>query len=162
VEKNTHNHYRIIFRQTFCVCLWRRRPSPKHIKIGIKNKVKELIGLTNGKWVERHLLMLTYESYYGKTLICCWAREGTCFLMWVNKTESLDQYIALRLIAINVHTHSHSHTQIHTHTLSNTHTHTHTHAHALTSLFTRRDQQLLMVCMHFVSYCVCLLSSTYL
>jgi ABC-type nickel/cobalt efflux system permease component RcnA len=46
----------------------------------------------------------------------------TCFLMWVNKTESLDQYIALRLIAINVHTHKHTHKHTHTHT----HTHTNT------------------------------------
>jgi len=43
------------------------------------------------------------------------ACEGTCFLMWVNKTESLDQYIALRLIAINVHTHTHTLTHTHTH-----------------------------------------------
>ena len=67
----------------------------------------------------------------------------TCFLMWVNKTESLDQYIALRLIAINVHTHKH------------THKHTHTHTHTQTQKTTATN--LLMVCMHFVSYCVCLL-----
>jgi len=69
----------------------------------------------------------------------------TCFLMWVNKTESLDQYIALRLIAINVHTHP----LTHTHTQTNTHTHTQTQKTTATNL--------LMVCMHFVSYCVCLL-----